>query len=72
MAMSWSMVTVSLDYSDIRGVITQGGGIVTTTAVQQSVKNVRSAGVHTTYIDLSIFLGLRQEGSIPIEVSGAS
>jgi hypothetical protein len=30
MAKSWSMFTVSLDYSDIHGVITQGGGIVTT------------------------------------------
>jgi hypothetical protein len=30
MAISWSMVTVSLDYSDMCGVITQGGRIVMT------------------------------------------
>jgi hypothetical protein len=30
MTISWSIVTVSLDYSELRAVITQGGGIVTT------------------------------------------
>jgi hypothetical protein len=33
MTISWSIVTVSLDYPDIRGVITQGGVIVTTSVV---------------------------------------
>jgi hypothetical protein len=47
MAISWSMFTVSLNYSDKRGVITQGGGIVTSEYIVAEVAALEKAGLWT-------------------------
>ena len=42
MTISWSIVIVSLDYPDLRGVIRQGGGIVTTAGIGRKKNTERN------------------------------